>query len=87
MSAVAPGGRAEVFRHPDVRRYLVARFVTATATQVQTVGVGWQVFSATGDPFDLGLVALSQFLPFILLILPAGHVADRYDRRRIQLAT
>lgn len=87
MSAVAPGGRAEVFRHPDVRRYLVARFVTATATQVQTVAVGWQVFSATGDPFDLGLVALSQFLPFILLILPAGHVADRYDRRRIQVAT
>ena len=45
------------------------------------------MFEATGDPFDLGLVALSQFLPFILLILPAGHVADRYDRRRIQLAT
>lgn len=81
------GGRAEVFRHPDLRRYLVARFVVATATQVQTVAVGWQVFEATGDPFDLGLVALSQFLPFILLILPAGHVADRYDRRRIQLAT
>ena len=51
------------------------------------MAVGWQVFSATGDPFDLGLVALSQFLPFILLILPAGHVADRYDRRRVQLAT
>jgi hypothetical protein len=32
-------------------------------------------------------VALSQFLPFILLILPAGHVADRYDRRRVQLVT
>ena len=79
--------RTAVFRHPDIRRYLVARFVVATATQVQTVAVGWQVFSATGDPFDLGLVALSQFLPFILLILPAGHVADRYDRRRIQLVT
>jgi MFS family permease len=87
MSTDDRGGRGEVFRHPDIRRYLVARFVTATATQVQTVAVGWQVFSATGDPFDLGLVALSQFLPFILLILPAGHVADRYDRRRIQLVT
>ena len=87
MSGLDRDGRGEVFRHPDIRRYLVARFVTATATQVQTVAVGWQVFSATGDPFDLGLVALSQFLPFILLILPAGHVADRYDRRRIQLVT
>jgi MFS family permease len=87
MRSASDEDRTAVFRHPDLRRYIVARFVVATATQVQTVAVGWQVFSATGDPFDLGLVALSQFLPFILLILPAGHVADRYDRRRIQLIT
>ena len=79
--------RLIVLRHPDLRRYLSARFLVGLAAQIQTVAVGWQVFSATGDPFDLGLVALSQFLPFILLILPAGHVADRYDRRRVQLAT
>ena len=76
-----------VLRHPDLRRYLSARFIVSIATQVQTVAVGWQVFSVSGDPFDLGLVALSQFLPFIVLILPAGHVADRYDRRRVQLLT
>ena len=79
--------RQAVFRHPDLRRYLSARFIVSVATQVQTVAVGWQVFSVSGDPFDLGLVALSQFLPFIVLILPAGHVADRYDRRRVQLLT
>jgi len=87
MSADAGGGRDAVFRHPDLRRYLSARFIVSVATQVQTVAVGWQVFSVSGDPFDLGLVALSQFLPFIVLILPAGHVADRYDRRRVQLLT
>ena len=87
MPAVDGGGRGAVFRVPDLRRFLAARFVVSTATQVQTVAVGWQVFRTTGDPFDLGLVALSQFLPFVLLILPAGHVADRYDRRRIQLLT
>ena len=86
MSA-ADGGRGAVFRVPDLRRFLAARFVVSMATQAQTVAVGWQVFSTTGDPFDLGLVALSQFLPFVALILPAGHVADRYDRRRIQLLT
>src|SRR5688572_19141632 len=79
--------RLIVLRHPDLRRYLSARFFVGLATQIQTVAVGWQVFSASGDPLDLGLVALSQFLPFILLILPAGHVADRYDRRRVQLIT
>jgi MFS family permease len=80
-------GRLQVLGLPDLRRYLLARFSAGVASQVQTVAVGWQVFSLTGDPFDLGLVALSQFLPFILLILPAGHVADRYDRRRIQTLT
>ena len=87
MSTDPAEGRLIVLRHPDLRRYLTARFIASIATQVQTVAVGWQVFRVTGDPFDLGLVALSQFLPFILLILPAGHVADRYDRRRIQLVT
>ena len=87
MTLDPAGDRLAVLRHPDLRRYLSARFIVSLATQVQTVAVGWQVFSVSGDPFDLGLVALSQFLPFILLILPAGHVADRYDRRRVQLAT
>ena len=50
---------------------------------MQTVAVGWQVYDITSDPLDLGLIGLSQFLPFILLILPAGHAADHYDRRRI----
>ena len=87
MPTDAAEERLTVLGHPDLRRYLAARFLVGVATQVQTVAVGWQVFLATGDPFDLGLVALSQFLPFIVLILPAGHVADRYDRRRVQLLT
>ncbi|NJO12890.1 MAG: MFS transporter [Gammaproteobacteria bacterium] len=37
----------------------------------------------TGDPLDLGLIGLAQFLPFVALVLPAGHVADQYDRRTI----
>jgi hypothetical protein len=37
----------------------------------------------TGSAFDLGLVGLVQFLPAVLLLLLAGHVADRHDRRRI----
>ncbi len=87
MSPDPADGRLIVLRLPDLRRFLAARFIALVATQVQTVAVGWQVFSVSGNPFDLGLVALSQFLPFIVLILPAGHVADHYDRRRIQLVT
>src|SRR5437879_10109337 len=48
-----------------------------------TVAVGYQVYQLTHNPFDLGLIGLSQFLPFVVLILPAGQAADRLDRRRI----
>lgn len=45
------------------------------------VAVGWQVYALTRDPLALGLVGLSEFLPFILLVLVGGHVADRSPRR------
>ncbi len=47
------------------------------------VVVGWQVYALTGSTLQLGLVGLMQFLPMLLLTVPAGHVADRYDRRRV----
>jgi MFS family permease len=73
--------------YPDVRRYLSARFLVGIAVQMQTVAVGFQVYATTHNPLDLGLIGLSQFLPFVVLVLPAGHIADRYDRRRVILAT
>jgi MFS family permease len=73
--------------YPDVRRYLVARLLVGFAVQMQTVAVGWQVYLTTHNPLDLGLIGLSQFLPFVLLVLPAGHVADNYDRRRVIFGT
>ncbi len=75
-----------VLRHGGLRWYLLARTLATLAAQMQTVAVGWQVYEATHDPLDLGLIGLSQFLPFIVLILPAGHVADQYERRRVVAA-
>ena len=63
-----------------MRRYLSARFLVGIAVQMQTVAVGFQVYETTHNPLDLGLIGLSQFLPFVILVLPAGHIADRYDR-------
>jgi len=47
------------------------------------VAVGWQVYHLTGRVLDLGLIGLSQFLPFLCLSLFAGHAADTLDRARI----
>jgi len=73
----------EVLRHTGFVRFLSARLLATLAAQIQTVAVGWQIYAITNDPLDLGLIGLSQFLPFVILILPAGQIADRYDRRRI----
>jgi MFS family permease len=48
-----------------------------------SVAIGWQMYDLTHDAFSLGLVGLAQFAPMVLLTLVVGHVADRFDRRRI----
>lgn len=72
-----------VFASPGFTGYWCALLCTGFAVQIQTVAVGWQVYDMTGDPLDLGLVGLSQFLPALLLVLVTGATADRYPRRVI----
>lgn len=75
-------GRAS-FRHPNFLLFQSARTAMVVAMEMQSVAVGWQVYEITKRPLDLGLVGLVQFLPGILLFLVSGHVADRYDRRKL----
>ncbi|WER49543.1 MFS transporter [Cupriavidus sp. WKF15] len=72
-----------VFGNPSFRRFWFARLCTTIGYQIFTVAVGWQMYDLTRDAFMLGLVGLVQFLPSVVLILMSGHVADRFDRRRI----
>lgn len=53
------------------------------ATQMQAVVVAWQVYDQTRDAMALAYVGLAQFLPMLLLLMPAGDLIDRFDRRRI----
>lgn len=73
------------FQHRDFRLFQTARSLSIVATEMQSVAVGWQVFEITHRPLDLGYVGLVQFLPGILLSIPAGHTADRFDRRAVLL--
>jgi MFS family permease len=69
--------------YPAYKLFWLARVLSSTAFQINAVAVGWLIYARTGSAFELGLVGLAQFLPMVLLTLPAGHLADRYDRRRI----
>ena len=48
-----------------------------------TVAVGWELYERTHSALNLGLVGLTQMLPMVLFTLPAGHLADNHDRKRI----
>src|SRR5262245_33128939 len=72
-----------VLRHRDFIFYLVGRFVASLGQQMLTVAVGWELYERTGKALNLGLVGLTQMVPMILFTLPAGHLADNYDRKRI----
>ena len=73
------------FRIPDFRRFIVSLLTMTLGAQVQTLVVSWQIYGITHDPLSLGLIGLSEVVPFIGVALFAGHVADRFDRRRIAL--
>jgi MFS family permease len=77
-----PAGRV-AFTHPDFTIYQAARFFIVAALEMQAVAVGWQMYEITRRPLDLGLIGLAQFLPGMLLFLVSGHVADRFDRRKV----
>lgn len=73
------------FRHRDFALYAGANFLWTIALQIQATALAWQIYEITRDPLQLGLVGLMEFLPAAILALPAGHLADRFDRRRLIL--
>ena len=75
----------EAFGFRDFRRYQLARVTAILGAEAQSVAVAWQVYSITHRALDLGYTGLALFLPGLLFLLPAGHVADRFDRRQVIL--
>jgi MFS family permease len=75
------------FGERDFRIFWLGQLVSITGTWMQTVAQGWLILLLTGSPFMLGVAAAVRSLPVLVLALPAGFAADRFDRRRIILAT
>jgi MFS family permease len=71
---------SDLVRQRTFVRVWFARLFGTTSNQMLLVAVGWQMYELTGSAWDLGLVGLYQFVPALLLTLPAGHVADRVHR-------
>ena len=79
----------ELFRNRDFRLYTLGRLVAVIGQQMFAMAIGWEIYERTRDSgygaLALGMVGLTQVLPMFLFTLPAGHVADNYNRRRVIL--
>ncbi|MFK3726092.1 MFS transporter [Pseudomonas monteilii] len=79
-----PASTSPLLRHHrSFVAFWFARVFTASGFQMLTVAIGWHLYQLTGNVLDLGLVGLVEFTPRVLFMLHTGHVADRYDRRKV----
>jgi MFS family permease len=74
-------------RYRDFRLLAGSIFLAVISEQMVGVAIGWELYERTGDPLALGIVGLVQVVPAVLLALPAGHIADRFDRKWVTIVT
>jgi MFS family permease len=77
----------QALRYRDYRLLLAGTFISVVGEQMVSVALGWDLYDRTGSALVLGLVGLMLVLPVIIFSLPAGHVADQFDRKRIVVIT
>ena len=82
-----PHDRYAAFRVRDYRLFSVVVLLSAVLQQTQAVALGWDMYDRTGSAMALGFIGLAQFVPALLLFLPAGELADRFDRRKVMIAS
>jgi len=80
-----PPDHYAVFRLRDFRLYLTGRLFAVIGQQMLTVAVGWELYERTHSPLALGLVGLAEMIAMVCCTLPAGHLADNLNRKRIIL--
>jgi len=74
-----------IFRDRNYRLYFFGRFMASIGYLMFNMAVGWELYERTRRPMALAFVGLTLVLPMALFTLPAGHVADNHDRKRVIL--
>jgi MFS family permease len=72
-----------LFRVRSFNLLFITRVASTTAFQMISVVVGWHVYELTDSALQLGLIGLAQFMAPIFLMVPAGQIVDRYNRRTV----
>ncbi len=77
----------QLLRNGPLTRLLVGEFVSSIGDWLYLVAILILVYQVTEDPFILGIVGAARVLPYVFLSIPAGIVADRFDRRLVLIST
>jgi MFS family permease len=74
-------------RHRNYRLFFGGQIVSLAGTWMQNIALAWLVIELSGSALAVGALAFCRFVPFLVLGLVAGVVVDRFDTRRLLLAT
>lgn len=83
MNTAAQSSLRDLLSHQPFVRFWLARLAGILATQMLMVALAWHMYEITGSAWDLGLVGLFQFVPALILTLPAGQIVDRFHKVHI----
>lgn len=85
MSLSNPSSPYEALKIRDFRHYVIGRMCITFGINILGTAVGWQIYEHTKDALSLGMIGLVEFIPFIIVTLIGGYIADIFDRRKIIL--
>ena len=74
-------------KHRNYRLFFMGQIVSLAGTWMQNIALAWFVVELTNSPLAIGALAFCRFLPFMLFGLYAGVIADRFDNRKLVMAT
>ena len=72
-----------ILKNGDFVLFLAGRLVSNFGQQMLAVAVGWELYERTRSALALGFVGLTEAVALLVFTLPAGHIADNFDRKRI----
>lgn len=84
-SSPSSDSSASALHEKNFLLYSIGSLIATIGRQMLTVAVGWDMYEKTGSALALGYIGLAQFTPVLLLMLPAGHIVDQFDRKKVLL--
>ncbi|HKO58554.1 MAG TPA: MFS transporter [Thermoanaerobaculia bacterium] len=89
MSSTAPSPThpLRALRHRNFQLFFAGNIVSLVGTWMQTVAESWLIYRLTGSSLLLGAIGFANQMPAFILGPVGGHIADRYDRRRVLVVT